>query len=207
MYVQLLAIKHVDVDGVQKRRMPGDWVNIGKQTALEWITRGEARVFEPMPLDPGCGVHIVGDVSQGKETINRINNLIPFSTGTLRLDYAKTLIWDPSLPLRIDLISAGFYFLTQWEIAAPMASYVDLAKDIGTEQDRDKTEALIHDLRVPFYDTRLMFIRRCENTERLLELWKSERVGGGDERLAFTRALYQVKPLMMALPVTWVSKE
>ncbi len=54
---------------------------------------------------------------------------------------------------------------------------------------------------MPVYDTRLMFIRRCHATRELVDEWVAE---DGHRGLAFLRALYRVKPLVLALPTTWV---
>jgi len=69
------------------------------------------------------------------------------------------------------------------------------------------TEEVIHDLRVPVYDTRVRFIRRNRTTERLMGLWYEERQQG--EALAFLRALGRVqpKPLICALPAEWVVQD
>ncbi len=119
------------------------------------------------------------------------------------LPWERTLFLDPAIGrVPWGLLARGFGFLTTWEAAAPVWSYETLAADVATGDERKATEALIGDLRVPLYETGLLFVRRCENSERLLNLWREE---GGDERLAFLRALYQVKPLFLALPRSWLA--
>ena len=49
------------------------------------------------------------------------------------------------------------------------------------------------------YDTRLIFARNEPEIVKLFDLWQKE--GGGV--LAFLRAVYTVKPFILALPSTW----
>ena len=80
--------------------------------------------------------------------------------------------------------------------------YDELASRFGSNEERDRTEEIIHDLRVMVYDPRCLFIKRCTDTEHLIEMWAAER-GQGSHKLAFLRALYIVKPLICALPISW----
>lgn len=102
------------------------------------------------------------------------------------------------------LLEAGFAFLEKWEVAAPLWRYGVLAQDVGTPSDRARTEAVALDLRVLLYGHELLFVRRGSEGERFLETWRQE-CDGGDERLAFLRALHLVKPLLCALPCAWLS--
>ena len=42
MWVRLRVRKNIQVQGKMKSFAPGDWVEVGKQTALEWIAKDEA---------------------------------------------------------------------------------------------------------------------------------------------------------------------
>jgi hypothetical protein len=103
----------------------------------------------------------------------------------------------------VALIPVGLNLLEKWEIAVPISDYNLLARDIGTDEERARTKELIHDLRVPVYDTRLIFARNCVAVEQLFEMWHKEQ---GDERLSFLRCLYVVKPYVLALPSIWQRK-
>jgi hypothetical protein len=107
--------------------------------------------------------------------------------------------------VRPDLFQAGFNLLARWQAAAPLWSYTELACHVGSEADREATKAVIRELRVPLYDTRVLFVRRCDDTRRLIELWLAE-CKRGDARLAFLRAMYQVKPVLCALPAQWTGR-
>lgn len=127
------------------------------------------------------------------------------SVGEPAIAFQKTMIWNPKVQLRTELVSAGFGMLETWEIAVPLYSYDELAVHIGSEEDRKRTKAIIRDLRVPVYDVRLIFVRNCEATQQLFDAWTEENgiAGESDERLSFMRAFYRVKPAMLALPITW----
>lgn len=102
------------------------------------------------------------------------------------------------------LLPIGFGFLKQWDAAAPFSPEPLVAEQIGTGDDRARTKIILHDLRVPVYSPDLVFVRDSEPGRQLVERWSAE-CDGGDERLAFLRALYAVKPLFCALPRTWLS--
>lgn len=201
MWIQLLTCRQFDIDGTTRRYMPGDWVEIGKQTALRMIEQGEARAVQPVKLDlpAGSGVLLSPVNHTARITLHKVGE-IPVADGEPRLEYERTLIWDARANLRLELLSAGLRMLDRWQIAAPLWSYTELAVDIGSQAERERTKAVIRELRVPVYDTRILFMRRCAESEEVLRLWKAEK---GDERLRFMRAVYEVKPLILALPVTW----
>lgn len=198
MWIQLRTCKQVVVKGKRVNCQPGDWVNIGKQTAQRWLTNRDAQVAkyrlgEFLPEDGGVVVKRL------TPEIAKLVGELDVHVGEPELRYHKTLCWDPSAPLTEELIMTGMGLLGTWQAAVPLQRYDRLA----IFQDDGKTKEVIHDLRVPLYDTRAMFLRRCPETRDLLRIWKEE---GGDD-MAFLRALYQSKPLMLALPNTWTSKE
>lgn len=128
---------------------------------------------------------------------------LPVTVGEPSLVYERTLLIGDGIAVPWEMVPRGFDFLDTWEAAAPIWAYETLAADVVRGSERERTEALIGDLRVPLYSTELLFLRRCENSERLLNQWRAD---GGDERLAFLRALYEVKPLFLALPRSWLAK-
>lgn len=103
-----------------------------------------------------------------------------------------------------ELVGAGFGFLERWDAAAPLWRYGVLAEDLGGPAERARTEAIVRDLRIPVYAPELLFVAPTEAGRALVETWRAECADGEDERLAFVRALYLVKPRFCALPCTWV---
>lgn len=165
--------------------------------------RRAAEAPRPLRIPDGAGIHLlggagvpasIGHLEAGKQT----------SQGDLRVPYSHTLLWDPAIPLRLELVPAGFNFLHYWHVAAPLFDYNSLGFQHGTLEERMATAERIRDLRVPLYETRALFVRQCPEVDELLEAWARERQGDADERLAFHRALWEVKPLILPLPITWV---
>ena len=211
-YVQLSAIKYIRRGGVQVTYRPGDWLEIGKdvgrQTALLWVAEGTAHMPH-LPMEDQLAQLTGADwgvvVRGGK--FEEARKLVPESrlkvvAGGLELPFDRTLLWTPTAPLRHELLPIGFLRLERgWQLAVPLLSYEKLACNVGTEEDRALTLKVVPDLRVMLYDTRLLFIKKCADTERLLKIWSREP---GDERLAFLRALFAVNPIICALPQKWV---
>lgn len=209
MWIQLRCVQQIDRNGVMKTYRPGDWVDVGRQTALLWISQNKAR----LPLAREGKVKLLGQagliithgapeqyaylLDQGQVELKVVSAEQPVML------FQWNAIWDGVVTLRPELLAVGLGFLETWDIACPLYSYTELACHMGTKEEQQRTKEIIRDLRVPVYDTRLMFVRDSEDTQRLFKVWAAERVDSGDERLAFLRAFYQVKPLMLALPITW----
>jgi hypothetical protein len=213
MWVRLKSLQRIDKQGKPRDYHPGDWVDVGKQTAQLWISRGDAEIpsftkHTGAQLS-GSGVVVRSDtLAQYQAMFDGLKiGLSVIAEVVPHVAFDRTLIWHPKETLRLELIVPGFGFLDTWEIAAPLYSYGELAATLGTDAARVRTKAIIRDLRVPVYDTRLMFVKRCENTDRLFEQWGKECESCDDERLTFMRAFYQIKPLMLALPVTWTNPQ
>ena len=207
MWVRLKSIQYIVIDGKQRPHHPGDWVNVGKQTALLWQSRGDAEIpantiHRHLTVE-GSGILARGDVETARARLAGYQARMAIEGGDLRLPFRYTIIYSPQVPLRHDLLPIALSFLDTWQLAVPMWDYEELAANAGTPAERERTQGIIRDLRVPLYDTRLMFVRQCEDCERLISLWRKEMADGSDERLAFLRALYRVKPLILALPMTW----
>jgi len=213
MWVQLHTIQYVEKNGKQRAHYPGDWVNVGKQEAQLWLSRGDAVVpeqnaYREFGLD-GAGVLICGTAADSTEkaraTLEPYKDKLSIEAShSPALLWQRTAIWNPEVILRREFLPVGIGLLDTWQIAIPLWSYTQLAIHVGSEEDREQTRAIVRDLRVPLYDTRLIFAKRSTETERLFELWKAENKKG-DEKLAFLRALYQAKPFVLALPVTWTN--
>jgi hypothetical protein len=213
MWVRLKSLVRIDKAGKPRDYYPGDWIEVGKQTAQLWISRGDAEIPS---FSKGAGAQLSGSgvvvraaaSAQYQAMFDGLKiGLSMISESVPHVAFDRTLIWHPKARLRLELIVPGFGFLDTWEIACPLYSYDELAIHFGNDDSRARTKAVIRDLRVPVYDTRLIFVRRCENTDRLFEQWGKENESGDDERLTFMRAFYQIKPLMLALPVTWTNPQ
>lgn len=209
MWVKLTSVQYIGQNGRLVKCIPGEWVEVGRQTALSWVATNQAERPDMPQMNalPGCGI-----VCPNKAKVQALFPSMEVQAGRPELAFPRTLCWDPAAKLRGELLATGFQLLDTWEIAVPLGSYDILARDIGTVAERALTEAIIRDLRAPFYEARVLFMKRCPATRDLMDTWADERLAaeksnGGqavDERLAFLRALYRVKPLVLALPMTWV---
>lgn len=215
MWIKLLNNQNIIRKGVMTTYHAGDWVNVGRHIAEEWIAGGCAVAIDAETLELGVestsGIAVRGTLSEDiRKQIEQASSLrlAFFDTDwTPELPFTETLIWTPTFQPRLDLILTGFKLLKVWQVVVPLMDYTTLAAQVGTAEDRERTEAVIRDLRVPLRDTRLIYARRCAATRTLMRYWGDELARGGDERLAFMRALYTVKPLVCDVPASWVGHQ
>lgn len=202
MWIILKSKQVIPVNGASRTFNPGDWVDIGKQTALLWISQGNAELPHLEELRKfvigGSGV-----VTDHKELLcKRIQDVLrdfPVEEGVICLPFDRTVWIDSTLVLRIEMIPIGLMMLDTWEMVVPLLDYKTLAIHDPNEREKETTRAVIRDLRVPLYDTRFMFIKRTITTEALIDQWRSE----GKTSLGFLRAVYKHKPFILPVPNTW----
>lgn len=212
MYVKLLTAKNIEKQGKMRSYKPGDWVPVGKQLALRWVANNEAWIPESDITsfidNINTGILCIGNESVGRQLLYTFKDRLSASfSDHASLKWPKTMIWDPEVPLRNELVPIGFHLLDTWQIVCPVFSYDQLACDIGENDDKKRTKDLIHDLRVPLYDSRLMFIKRCSDTQYLLDCWQEEQIDSNNQYHSFLRAIYRAKPLILPLPLTWTHKD
>ena len=125
------------------------------------------------------------------------------------LPYSRTLFVAPETVIPWDLVNSGMHFLERWDMAVPLWRYGVLAQNVGTTYEQERTQAVIRDLRVLLYAHELLFVRDSAAGRAFVETWRGDCAStNGDapeERLAFLRALYLVKPLFCALPRSWLA--
>lgn len=214
MWVRLKTAKNVLLAGTAVAYRPGDLVEVGKHRAREWVAAGDAEVWEidtGAANPPTAGIACYGGVAPTvRDRLAKVENLrMSFHEDAWPLlAYSETLLWVPEFEPRMDHLMQGYNLLKRWQVAVPLWDYDVLARDVGSDEERVHTETVIRDLRVPLRDTRLVFVRRCPDTRRLVETWHAERARfpGGEDKLAFLRALYLVKPLVCDLPTVWTNR-
>lgn len=125
---------------------------------------------------------------------------------TPSLPFDKTLITTPGTRVPFDLLPAAWGFLERWDAAVPLWRYDVTAATAGTAAERERTAAVIRDLRVLLHAVELLFVRRNEAGEALVGAWLESlgEAGEADRQLAFLRAVYRVKPRLCVLPVSWL---
>lgn len=204
VWLQLLTAKSIEIRGKMTNFHAGDWVQIGGHLASTWLANGTARTTggETTKLLEGCGIVVRGNKQEAQRLDHQGMSYTAIGDGDFTaLPYPKTLVWHPSVTLRFELLPAGFGLLDKWECAIPMAGVDILALHVGNKDEREQTKAVVHDLRVPVFDSRLIFVKRCPVGRALIEMFAKEK---GNKELALLRAIYRAKPTMCALPATWV---
>ncbi len=202
VWIQLRQSKYLTDRGQHRAYHPGDWVQVGKAVALQWIADGSAIAPYPESVaveepEGSAGIMAFGPLKDPPKVG------VAVSTEALwELRWGKTCFWDTHAKVNAAFFVYGFGMVERWEMAVPLWDYRHLASDEDNQDEKADTARVIRDLRVPLYDTRLIFARRCDATKRLFELWEHEGTG----KLAFLRALYRVKPLILALPCTWTGQ-
>ncbi|HML23511.1 MAG TPA: hypothetical protein PKD09_17780 [Aggregatilinea sp.] len=213
MWIRLVTRKTVLIAGDAVSYCPGDLIEVGGHLARKWIAAGdavEAQLDLRAAVVPTAGIACHGSIDTAlRDRLARVDGLrMSFHQDDWPvLPYTETLLWVPEFEPRLDLLVQGFKLLQQWQVAVPLWDYETLAAHVGSEEERAYTETIVRDLRVPLRDTRLIFARRCPDTRRLVATWCEERrrFEEGDDRLAFLRALYLVKPVICDLPNSWTN--
>jgi len=215
-WVTLTRTKHIRWAGTTTTYRPGDSVNVGKQTAIEWILDGSAldpfgQVGPPVIPEGGpggrFGVRVRSERgSNAEERLGAIASRVSISYGLPAIPYELTLIWRPDKQVSERLVNYGYVtVMDTWEMAASLVSIDKLARDVGSKEERSKTEQVIGDLRLPVYETRAIWARKCPAAEAVIAEWARELAEGADERHAFLRALYTKRAMLCTLPHDWLS--
>ena len=102
-------------------------------------------------------------------------------------------------------IEAGFRWLENWDVLMPIKSYELLAQDFIHEGcSTSDTLTLIRDGRQMVYDERVTFARLGSSADALFVVRDEETCEDDDCPLPMLRAIWIAKPLLLALPESWV---
>lgn len=215
VWVKAKSIVRLEKNGQVETYHPGDWCSMGRQQARELLARDQVEILKPAVLQSVQNLSDCAVLLRKKLSEDRLNCLVArfpglsiqmYSPGLpIQMDsgdcpdkYKRFLLWDMAAELNQDLLLTGFKLLESWQIAVPLRDYHILADSIGTDKERSDTKDVIHDLRVPVYDCRVLFVRQCQETKKLFELWQD------GSPLGFLQALYQSRPIINALPPSWI---
>lgn len=202
-------------DGNREVYRPGDWLQVQSRDLLRYQAEGKIRT--PAEILKGtfdfmnAGVLRVGTPPPP---------VLPLGDYGLKQDAGEY----PVLPWRYTLLTtratvsaqnAALGFLRieaqegwdAFEMAAQLKSGYPLAEATGTPEERALTLATLGDLRIPMYDTSLLWVRRTEATLDLIGAWAEELRRGADRDHAFLRVLYTRHVLLATLPPEWVGAE
>ncbi|MBN1248465.1 MAG: hypothetical protein JXC32_12455 [Anaerolineae bacterium] len=120
--------------------------------------------------------------------------------------FAKTLYVAAGTQVPWDLLPAAWHFLERWDAAVPLWRYGVNACDVGSKEERKRTQAIVRDLRVLLHSHELLFVRNNNAGHALIDAFLEELEGSDEPRLAFLRAFYRVKPRLCVLPRSWLAE-
>jgi hypothetical protein len=185
---------------------------------LQWLADGSASIpglanVEAMVGNlETCAVLVRGSVALAKPIRSKFWGLaVERWGGTLIKE--RNLIWNPKeiVGLTPDQALAGFARIERvrddydaWDVAAMLHSDQAMAIHFGSKEERRKTKRIIGDLRVPIYNTSVIWMRKNARVKRMIAEWWIEVEAGAEERHAFLRAVYATQPLICTLPAGWV---
>lgn len=212
-WVKAVRVIKRERDGVRETFQPGDWLQVQPRDLLRYQAEGKIKT-------PGDILKATFDFSHAG--VLRLGNTPILPLGDFGLqqeagDY-PALPWEYTLitaRMAVNVQNAALGFLRveertgydAWELAAQLKSGYPLAESAGTPEERALTLATLGDLRIPLYDTSLLWVRRTEATLDLIGAWTEELKAGADRDQAFLRALYTRRVLLATLPPEWVGAQ
>ncbi|MFO7858381.1 MAG: hypothetical protein R6V11_05595 [Ectothiorhodospiraceae bacterium] len=202
------------IEGGYKTYQPGDWFQCNRQEMRELVQRGMVDTT-PVVLRAEydfskAGVLVRGDapLPDGLDQYK----LKSKASDRLELPWELTVLWKPDAYATPYSLALGLTRLIPkpnamaWEMIAALESMTALAQGFGTEAERAKTEEAVGDLRIPVYQTGILWVRRTDATEELVRAWQEDIDAGADEQHAFLRALYSRRVLLCTLPPNWIAQ-
>lgn len=219
VYVLAKSVLHVpDKHGRMRTFHPGDWVAVGKHQAREWLETGQAALpdlEQEREITTGalgdCGILVRHGYSEQAQPLAEKHELA-IKEGNIRLPFKRTLLWNPALELTPAQANLGFSRIakdgdyTGWEMAAMLKGNRMLVSQYGNDNDRKQTQEIVGDLRLPVYETSALWVRRTQNTERIIQAWKDAVGAGIDEVHAFLQTVYTNPVLLCTLPHRWLEQ-
>jgi hypothetical protein len=216
MPVWLIARSKVRIEerGQLVSKEPGEWFQTGKMQAREFLAQGRAEIprddirNDVRSLDQ-CGIVTPHEIDPPGDLGDILGG---FEHGELCLPFEYTMLWDGVTNVNPKTIEAGFVRLMSfegepgaepWEVLAELASDDLTAQNYGGEEERAETEEVIGDLRVPVYNDGVLWVRRTDATEAMVESWAEEVEAGADRQHALLRAIYTAHPMVCTLPAGW----
>jgi len=119
-------------------------------------------------------------------------------------DFDYNLIIKSNVKTDIKLLKYGFNFLDKWQIVVSLRPYKELIYNVISDEYHDYLKNKILDLRVPVYDDRIFFIKTCDETRKFWDIYIKESEYLKNSNVAFSIALWEIKPFILTLPVGWV---
>jgi hypothetical protein len=195
---------------------PGDWFECHNQEMRDLLARGMIDTTSDA-LKEEFDLSDAGVLARSNTAplpgIKQYGMGFEYRGGKLELPWELTLLWAPrerlaafGAALGMTRIASGKADDVAWEMAAPLHRRIKTIGDTGSPAEKEKTLALLGDLRIPAYDTGVVWVRRTPATEEVIQLWQEELDAGADEAHAFLRVLYSHPVLLCTLPADWIGQ-
>ena len=203
-------ISRNDMSGGYRTYHPGDWFECRNQELRALLERGAidttaAVIREEFAFEDAAVLALAGHVTEGLEDFG----IRVIHGDRLALPAERVLLWTGA-NLTAEAVALGLSRLEAtpdtlaWEMVAMLQDARKLARDVGTQGERDKTLAAVGALELPVYDTGAVWVRRTDATEGVIQLWQDELDAGADPQHAFLRSIYTRRVLLCTLPANWI---
>lgn len=205
----------IERQGKLVTKVGGEWFQTGKMQARDFIARGLAEIPRDDLRDEVCGLDkcaiVISGVSEfATELLGELGKKVDVVISDPQLPSEFNFLLDmsmASLPVG-NGIEAGLARIMSfednvadpWEVAAELYTDDMIAADYGSDDERELTAEVIGDLRVPVYNSGLLWVRKTEATKRMIELWNND---DGERNHALLRAIYRALPMVLTLPSGW----
>lgn len=202
-----------DMAGISRIYHPGDWFEVRNQEMRRLL---EAGVIQTTPQVLRAEYKVDNAGLLLRDGAVKPHNVAAYGlkcqeADGLTLPWERTVILGAGAALQASSIIIGLSRIEAgrgvgWEMAVLLDDHRKLARDVGTEEEKAKTIDVVGDLRLPVYDTSVLWVRRTEATEDWLAAFRDELVDGADEAHAFLRTLYTRRLMLCTLPAGWIGR-
>ena len=144
------------------------------------------------------GLCIYNPDNNSLDFVEKIKSKYDLKIGEL-FDFDINMVYTPNKEINLELIRFCFDWMNKWEIIAPFGQYNILIKDIVEKHDVEYLESIMWDLRVPCYDTRIIFLKNLPHIKEFWKIYMEETEKLHDNRIAFSVALWKIKPMILTL--------
>jgi len=210
----IVPLTRYDIEGAFRAYQPGDWFEVHNQEMLELLARRAvnttAQVIKAEFKLKDAGVLLLPG-AQAPSDIEDTGVEVKHAD-TIELPWSLTAVLDKGALTTTTSTLLGLMRIDcdddypAWEMAAILESATELARDVGTVQEKERTLAIVGDLRVPIYNPSMVWIRRTTETENVIQLWNAEKAQGTERHHAFLRAIYQHGVMLCTLPANWIGE-
>lgn len=144
------------------------------------------------------GICIFNQEKKSKKYVDVIKEKYKLEVGKV-FDFDINMIYTPEKELDLDLVRYCFGWAEKWEVIAPLGEYTTLIDAIANEKEKKYLKTILWDLRVPVYDTRVIFLRNFPHIKEFWRIYTEETEKLKDSRIAFSVALWKIKPMVLTL--------